>query len=802
MSHNKDKQLDTPNGKQAVDATGSPVGVARLDGERSYAGIGDLLKAHINDADRAAWAKIREKIDYTYECLDCALGALEEEAGFGREVMQHIEEGKKLFFKPNVVTPTNIHAQTHGPDMGSTACTEWPFVAALMRWFREKMNISYHQMAIGEAATAIPATARFYSRMVGDGLTVTPEATIEGRSGDFYGGWGFYFVRKYLTESLRQGQEDDPMQGYEESVAGVYIPPGEARDRLMVYDLNRIFDDPGKGREVAVPDGVNYKSITLHKALVGGNPNDPDDLRAYPGCVLVNVPKLKVHNMALFTNVIKNLGIGLYPMQHSSTGGTRWDYSTPHREIPGVKGTIPHEIWVPEIDENAGTPRKDDSGGYILKKTGGLNATMIDIIRAVEEAGVLMLHVVDGIESINHDHTGFTGNATKEPEGMVFAGLDPVATDLLCARYMFTNIPMKEALDAGLEDGDGGTFAQKVPIPAVEDSQIITREGYDSPLARDVCFARAEERGLGQREYYVAGQDAATGNPLVSIQGHLGAAKDGSFIDVITKTLFYDDFKMAWDMQKTNLAYFASIDALTGSSLRDRFLAAYDDNGDGVITYDEYGKRGISGIVLHLTGKIVARIGTEDSGLLHGVFDQGTTLFKLMDSSWNQQGEDLLKEFNCAFVCNVAYQMSLMEMELPDLFVPGMTWGKGKWPSFELARHALLGLSLYGEQYPEKVQFPSIYGTAFSYADQSQNEGRYTGAVLGEPVQEGLDSYLQGVLEGKLKPLDFTVYVPAGFESLSGAMVPNVEVSTDPSRVFTASFNGGKEIWSSDRPLE
>jgi hypothetical protein len=45
--------------------------------------------------------------------------------------------------------------------------------------------------------------------------------------------------------------------------------------------------------------------------------------------------------------------------------------------------------------------------------------------------------------------------------------------------------------------------------------------------------------------------------------------------------------------------------------------------------------------------------------------------------------------------------------------------------------------------------------------------------------------------------LDFTIYVPPGFDNLSGAAIPNVEVSTDPSRVFTASFAGDKEIWSS-----
>ena len=801
MPFSKDTQVDTPIGKQAVDTDGSPVGAVRMAAERSYAGIGDLLKDYLSDSDQAAWDKIREKIDYTYECLDMALGALEEETGFGREVMERVRGGQKLLFKPNVVTPTNIDFQTYGPDGGSTACTEWPFIAALMRWFHDKMNITYHQMAIGEAATAVTATARFYSRLTSDGHPVTPEAVIEGRSGDFYGGWGFYFVRKYLAETLRPDQTDDPMQGYEESVSGTYLPPGEAQDRLMVYDLNRIFDDTNKGREVRVAGGVNYKSITLHKAVIGGDPDDPEDRSAYPGCVLVNVPKLKVHNMTLFTNVIKNLGIGLYPMQHASAGGTQWDYSVPHRPTPGIKGAIPHEIWVPEMDTDTDLPRKDARGEYVLAKTGGINATMVDIIQAVKGAGIFMLHVVDGIESINHDHTGFTGSATKEPEGMVFAGVDPVATDLLSARYFFSNVPLKEAVTVEIEDGHGGRFPQRVPLPTVEGDQIVTRDGYDCPLSRDASLLSAQQRGLGERSYYVVGKDAVSKRPLVSIQGHPGMVKDGVFTDLITKTLYYDDFKLPWDMQKTFLGYLESIDRLTGSALKEEFLAVFDENRDGVVTYEEYGKRGISGAYLYLSARIVSRIASEESGFLQGKFDQTTSVLKLMDASWNAHGHDLFKEFNYGFICGVAYQMSLMETEFPDLFIPGLTWGKGKWPSFELAKHVLFGLSLFGEQYPERIQFPSLYGMAFSHADSTQNQSRYAGGIVTEPDQTGLDSYVQGVAEGKVKPLDFTIYVPPGFDNLSGAVIPNVEVSTDQARVFTASFDGGKEIWSPETPL-
>ena len=289
--------------------------------------------------------------------------------------------------------------------------------------------------------------------------------------------------------------------------------------------------------------------------------------------------------------------------------------------------------------------------------------------------------------------------------------------------------------------------------------------------------------------------------PLVSILGHLGSVKEDVFTDLVTKTLYYDDFKMPWDMQKTFLSYLESIDRRTGSALKKEFLAVFDENRDGIVTYEEYGKKGISGAYLHLTGRIVSRIASEDSGFLQGKFDQGTSVLRLMDASWNPHGDDLMKEYNYGLICGVAYQMSLMETELPDLFIPGLTWGKGKWPSFELAKHVLFGLSLFGEQYPERIQFPSLYGMAFSHADSTQNQSRYAGGIVTEPDQTGLDSYVQGVAEGKVKPLDFTIYVPPGFDNLSGAVIPNVEVSTDQARVFTASFDGGKEIWSPETPL-
>ena len=790
----KGMSVNSPIGKREIDSTGSPVGVARMDTSKSYVGIGELLQEYINHSSQEAWEKIRAKIDYTYENLDLALAPLETETGFSREIKSRIEKGQKLFFKPNLVNIFNIDYQTHGPDMGSTACTEWPFVAALMRWFHDKLDISYHQMALGEAATTMAAAASLYSRLSPGEKPITTEAVIEGKSGDFYGGWGFYFARKYLAESLEPDRSDDPMKGYQESLAGTYIPPGHVSDKLMVYDLNRLFDDMTKARDVEVPDGVNFSSITLHKAVVGGAPEDPEDLEAYPGCILVNVPKLKVHLFTLLTNVIKNLGIGLYPMQVAKAGDFKWDYSVPHVSIPGMKGGIPHQVWVPEMDMETGFPKRDAAGKYLVKKTGGINATMVDIIKAVSSQGIFMLHIVDAIEAINLDHQGMLPG-TKEAEGLVFAGIDPVATDFLCARYMFSNIPLEEAQKVKLDDGTGGHFPQRVPIPGVEGNNIVTRTGYDCPLSRDRCFEYAEKRGLGERRYYVVGSDAVTDCPLVSLQGHLGRVSDGTFSDLVTGTFYFDVYKMPWDMQQTALNYLEAVDRLTGSSLKREFLEAFDENGDSIITYEEFGEKGITGLMTWWGGNNVSTAATEQFGYLHGAFTTGATLFKFSEALWNPHGHDLLKEYFYGAACMAAYQMSQMEIEMQDPFLPSLTWGKGKWPSYQLASYMYIGNSIYGAEFPFKVGFSGLYSSAFRYADLTQNEGRYTGTMRSQPNPEAISNYISEVLSGKQKPLDFTLYVPAGYGNVAGADVPNVEETADPAKILTASFAGGKEIW-------
>ena len=83
--------------------------------------------------------------------------------------------------------------------------------------------------------------------------------------------------------------------------------------------------------------------------------------------------------------------------------------------------------------------------------------------------------------------------------------------------------------------------------------------------------------------------------------------------------------------------------------------------------------------------------------------------------------------------CTVALMVSRMPMDIPDLFVPGRTCGKGKWPSIQFARFLQTGNMLYGPGFPLSIGFPSLYSSALFYADLTQNGGKYAGKLRSHP---------------------------------------------------------------------
>ena len=70
------------------------------------------------------------------------------------------------------------------------------FIAALMRWFHDHLEISYHSMAVGEAGTSISNVSRLFGLIFNGGQPFPTEALFEGRYKNFYGRLGVLFCQK------------------------------------------------------------------------------------------------------------------------------------------------------------------------------------------------------------------------------------------------------------------------------------------------------------------------------------------------------------------------------------------------------------------------------------------------------------------------------------------------------------------------------------------------------------------------------------------------------------------------------
>jgi len=540
--------------------------------------------------------------------------------------------------------------------------------------------------------------------------------------GDFgrsrWAGWPFYFVRKYLAETTTLLDAlDDPMNGYGDSIRGKYFTPGDATrlGKLVVYDLNNA-ESFGRGREVDVPGGGdNYSKIVIHKALVGGDPNDLNDLDNYPGCVLVNCPILKVHSLTTLTNAIKNLGIGVWPMRAGHDGDPStydWRYAYPPDVPPGVKGGFSgwmesgvwkghgvfHERWYVVDANGEGMPSVITSTPSF-----GLDGTMVDMNLAIKSRVGYILHVVDAVKVIDIDHTG-SGTGVARKEGLIFASKDPVALDLLCARYMFKNLPR--------DPNSPGTFARGVPVPHidVDTGAIVTGPGVDLRLSRSTLFEYAEGRDLGKQSYYVKGKDVTIypSRLLVSKDGHFGSVRWewGNFRDIMTHELYFSMGGTLADLQPAVLGYAQATDKLSGSKYHEEFMAL-DENRNGIIDDSELGRNGVCDCVLALLALKSNFIGKGEVN--HGTFFYNSRLLKYADPAWNSGNGDWLRVPMDTTAFAVALQMATgpgTDEEGNPNIDPffNIPYGAGddgipKWPSLQFARYCLEMSIIYDYMY-------------------------------------------------------------------------------------------------------
>lgn len=731
-----------------------------------------LLQSFINNNDLSEWERLKEKADYLYNNITILLDTLDRETNFKNQVLSQLANGKKLLFKANGVSANVIDEVSHGAGPGAPICTQWIFIAALMRYFHDSMNISYYQMCFGEAAASTEIIAQKYSMFTG--RTISRESTFEGRNKDFYGGFGFYFVRKYLAERHPYDHSDNPMNGYENSVNGEYIPPGKANDRLMVYDLNNIYS-PDRGRKVKVPNGGNYKEIIIHKAIIGGEDYEKED---YPGCILINTPILKMHAQDLITNAIKNLGIGLYPSYCINEDNQTYQYS----HHTSYKSKLPHSPWVMKLDEKTLLPVTNKKGEYIRKKTLGFSGTQCDIIRSVQEQGIMIINVCDAINIVNISHNP-DGKSISVPEGLIFASLDPLALDYCCSRYCFNQLPMKIGKTLMDRYQWPTEFVQSVPMPYINGNNIATTRGYDSPLFRYHLYDYAEQRGLGQKRYYVTGLDTLTDAPFVSVNGHLGTMKDNNFTELITNTLYYNPTTLLHHFQLTVLSYAKCSDTLTGSSLYNEFMHLYDENKDGVIDYDEKGRGFDNAQLAYLS--MLYEMGYSEVDDLKRNFLMSQYYIKYSCKKWNDENIDFIRDGLLINVVNLAYELSKLDHLQPDLFISNMSFGQGLWPSWQTTSYIYNTSVLYGSYHFDQITLYSMYGFAFQYADITFNHRHYTSNP------NPLKSYFNDICM-KRDLLPFTLYVPKGLSKLDEVSIPNVCETENKGKLFTAEFN---ELW-------
>jgi len=113
-------------------------------------------------------------------------------------------------------------------------------------------------------------------------------------------------------------------------------------------------------------------------------------------------------------------------------------------------------------------------------------------------------------------------------------------------------------------------------------------------------------------------------------------------------------------------------------------------------------------------GEYVSLIGNDPLGHLKGLFYQQTTTARLSSPLLNPKGHDLFKEFYYGLACVAALQITQADMEMPDPFFPGLTFGKGKWPSFQLASYFFTATGLYGREFRSGLVSPACMGQYFS----------------------------------------------------------------------------------------
>jgi hypothetical protein len=145
------------------------------------------------------------------------------------------------------------------------------------------------------------------------------------------------------------------------------------------------------------------------------------------------------------------------------------------------------------------------------------------------------------------------------------------------------------------------------------------------------------------------------------------------------------------------IRYAQAHDDLTGSTLGKEFMDTFDENNDGIIDYDEMGRQGFWNVKPYLAVH-GADLGLErEYGPLMGNFNANANRIKMLNKNWHPQGYDCAAEFLLEFIGEVAFALSQSPVLRAALFVPGMSFRQGRWPSWQTATNIVLRGQATGE---------------------------------------------------------------------------------------------------------
>jgi len=226
-----------------------------------------------------------------------------------------------------------------------------------------------------------------------------------------------------------------------------YTAMAEARG-LRLLDLFRQRPQPEEQFNWTPVEGVVFREVPFVKPI-----NDPDT-------VLVNVPTLKTHNLAVVSLCIKNLQ-GTVPLEYR--GFCNQHFREQLQRLPRSPEVM--RIYQPDLEERLASYRRHKPLADWQERDESYAQRACDLASAIKPA----VHIVEGI--VGRDGSGFQ-HGKDWITNLVLAGTNPVHVDTIAAYLMGhdpRNIPY---LQLAAIRGMGSSDPHQIEVYLVRDGLL------------------------------------------------------------------------------------------------------------------------------------------------------------------------------------------------------------------------------------------------------------------------------------------------------------------------------------------